>query len=332
MRKGLCLAAAALAWLAGAPSDAACKMGQLGDLKPIIEHSRIYVPGKADGKDVLFMVDTGADTLLFADAAQALGISVGGFSGETYGATGHATADGRATLSSLQIGMWSGQGVTLRASGSLGGENYDGVPVIGVLGEDILSHFDVEIDVRGGHFSLYQMTGCEDSNLAYWTDAYNVVDIERYEQFQKHIRLYGMLNDRRVSMILDTGAPFTAVSFETARTLGLTPGGPGVEEADKASGIHGEAQASWIGSFASFTLDQERIAPARIRFFKFAQAEAEIGTRLGRHAFDLDMFLGFDFIRAHRILISHSQRKLYFSYSGGTPFSLPKPKDSNPTQ
>lgn len=331
--RGAWFLAALLAWMTALPpADAACKMGRLGDLKPIIAHSRIYVPGKVDGKDVLFMVDSGADTMLFADAASALGIAGGGYAGESYGATGHAQADGRATLTSLEIGLWNGQNVTLRTSGSAGGEAHEGKPVIGVLGEDILSHFDVEIDVRGEHFALYQMTGCEDSNLAYWTESYNVVDIERYDIYQKHIRLYGELNDRRISMILDTGAPETAVSFETARALGLNPDGPGVEQAGEASGIHGEAQASWVGTFSSFALDQERIAPARIRFFRFAQAEAEVGSRLGRKAFDIDMFLGFDFIRAHHLLISHSQRKLYFSYSGGTPFSVPKKPDSKPAQ
>ena len=32
------------------------------------------------------------------------------------------------------------------------------------------------------------------------------------------------------------------------------------------------------------------------------------------------MFLGADFLRAHRVLVSHSQRKLYFSYVGGPVF------------
>jgi hypothetical protein len=94
--------------------------------------------------------------------------------------------------------------------------------------------------------------------------------------------------------------------------------------------MHGQAEQTWVGTFSSFALDQERIAPARIRFFKFAQADAEIGSRVGQRAFKAEMFLGFDFIRAHHVLISHSQKKFYFSYAGGNPFPVPKP--SNPAQ
>jgi hypothetical protein len=96
--------------------------------------------------------------------------------------------------------------------------------------------------------------------------------------------------------------------------------------------VHGQAETTWVGAFSSFVLDQERIAPARIRFFKFAQADAEVGSRLGRRAMKIDMILGFDFIRAHHVLISHSQKKFYFSYSGGNPFPVPKPAASHPAQ
>jgi len=316
---------AALVWACvAAPSWAECKMGRLGELKPVIAHSRIYVPGKINGKDVLFMVDSGADTLVFAAELTALGVSVGGYTGESFGATGHERADGQATVSTLEIGLWSGHDVALRAVGSFGGESFDGVPVIGVLGEDILGHFDVEIDIKNERFSLYEMKGCEDTNLAYWSDNYNVVDIGHYDARQPRLRLSGTLNDSPVSMILDTGAPYSAVSLDVARALGVTPGGPGVEEVDKASGMHGQAETTWVGTFSSFALDQERIAPAKIRFFKFAQADAEIGSHLGRRAFNIDMLLGFDFIRAHHVLISHSQKKFYFSYSGGNPFPVPK--------
>ena len=35
------------------------------------------------------------------------------------------------------------------------------------------------------------------------------------------------------------------------------------------------------------------------------------------------MLLGADFLRAHRVLVSHSQRKMYFTYLGGPVFAPP---------
>jgi hypothetical protein len=40
------------------------------------------------------------------------------------------------------------------------------------------------------------------------------------------------------------------------------------------------------------------------------------------------MLLGADFLRAHRVLVSHSQRKMYFTYLGGPVFVPPRPPQS----
>jgi hypothetical protein len=42
------------------------------------------------------------------------------------------------------------------------------------------------------------------------------------------------------------------------------------------------------------------------------------------------MILGADFLRAHRVLISHSQRKMYFTYLGGPVFAVARPPSSGP--
>jgi hypothetical protein len=40
------------------------------------------------------------------------------------------------------------------------------------------------------------------------------------------------------------------------------------------------------------------------------------------------MLLGADFLRAHRVLVSHSQRKMYFTYLGSPVFAMPRPPQS----
>ena len=32
------------------------------------------------------------------------------------------------------------------------------------------------------------------------------------------------------------------------------------------------------------------------------------------------MLLGYDFLRSHRVLVAHSQRRIYFTYNGGPVF------------
>lgn len=319
------IAAALLLWAAAAaPLWAGCKLGKVAGLKPIISHSRIYVPGKVNGKDVLFMVDTGADTMLFRDAALGLGMALAGYGGESYGATGREAADVRVSVESLELGQWQGRNFALTAVGPGGDGKLDGVPVIGVLGEDILSHFDVEMNIQDGLFALYQPEGCEAANLAYWTESYNVADMTFYRQYDKRIEIPVRLNDRTVTALIDTGAPYTHVSLDIARTLGVTPDSPGVQPGEAVEGVHGQGTPSWIGLFSSFSFDQERISPVKMSMYRFSKTESE-GSRVRRTLLDFDMLLGFDFLRAHHVLFSHSQRKVYISYVGGQPFYTPKP-------
>ena len=37
------------------------------------------------------------------------------------------------------------------------------------------------------------------------------------------------------------------------------------------------------------------------------------------------MLLGYDFLRSHRVLVAHSQHRIYFTYSGGPVFARAPP-------
>lgn len=315
---------ALLLWAGTTPVLANCKLGKVAGLKPVISENRIYVPGKINGKDVLFMVDTGAITLLFRDAAVELGLPLAGYAGESVGATGQEAADVKASIESLELGQWRGENFAMRAVGPGGDGKLGGVPVIGVLGEDILSRFDVEMNIQEGLFALYLPEGCETSNLAYWTDSYNVADMAFYSANDRRIQVNVQINGQTVTAMIDSGAPQTQLSLDVARTLGVTPESQGVESAGPIVGIHGQSTPSWIGVFDSFVFDQEKISPARISMYKFSKTEGE-GSRVRRAILDFDMLLGFDFLRAHHVMFSHSQGKVYVSYVGGRPFFTPKP-------
>jgi hypothetical protein len=56
------------------------------------------------------------------------------------------------------------------------------------------------------------------------------------------------------------------------------------------------------------------------------------GSRLSRKVDELQpMLLGDDFLRAHRVLVSHSQRKIYFTYAGGPVFQADKAAEAKRT-
>ena len=43
------------------------------------------------------------------------------------------------------------------------------------------------------------------------------------------------------------------------------------------------------------------------------------------------MLLGADFLHAHRVLVAHSQRKIYFTYAGGPVFQFTGPLETRGT-
>jgi tetratricopeptide (TPR) repeat protein len=74
-------------------------------------------------------------------------------------------------------------------------------------------------------------------------------------------------------------------------------------------GIYGGGQEQFLAPFAIYKIGDEEIKNTRLRVSSL---------RIG----DTEMLLGADFFLSHRILVSNSQKKLYFTYNGGPVFRL----------
>jgi len=78
-----------------------------------------------------------------------------------------------------------------------------------------------------------------------------------------------------------------------------------------------------VGAFQSFAIGNESIPDVRIRFADLYRdaTYTDTSSRIKKNAMrNQPMLLGADFLRAHRVLVSHSQRKMYFAYVGGPVF------------
>jgi hypothetical protein len=89
----------------------------------------------------------------------------------------------------------------------------------------------------------------------------------------------------------------------------------------------GDAITSRIKIMAKLDIAEKRLPQdgrIKIRFgdtWKFSTFKGA-GLLSSRPAGLPDMLLGADFLRSHRVLIAHSQRKMYFTYAGGTVFPV----------
>ncbi len=140
------------------------------------------------------------------------------------------------------------------------------------------------------------------------------------------------VNGQPVQAQLDSGAGTTVLNKVDAARLGVTPDTPGVVAVGIGGGMGPKAMQLWNGPFASFTIGNETIRDTTIRFADlWKQMTHTTGSR-AKQLLDVmpGMLLGSDFLRSHRVLISHSQHKMYFTYAGGPVFAIDDPIDSSP--
>ncbi|MFO1323915.1 MAG: retroviral-like aspartic protease family protein [Burkholderiales bacterium] len=319
LRVLLLVAAAALSGGATAQSGK-CRLLKVVDWPVRVAGNHIVVEGAINSRTVGIILDTGAQvSLILRSAAVRLDLPKREAPGRRiFGAGGESSAE-IATVDDFKLGTVSINDVKFYVAG----EGFTGGGDV-ILGEDFLRRFDVEFDLANRTVRLFQPKDCEGVSLAYWTrDAAGEVEIEAIDENRPRISLTVKLNGRPIEAFLDSGAATSVLSTQDAAAAGVTPDSPGVAAGPSAQGIGAKSMPLWSGPFASFAIGNESIADVRIRFadlFKDA-IYSETGSHVSRRTAPTQpMLLGADFLQSHRTLVSHSQRRLYFTYVGGPAF------------
>ena len=184
--------------------------------------------------------------------------------------------------------------------------------VSGTLGQNVLSKNDAEFNLSKGMINLMRSDGCDDANLAYWTEGtntpYSVIEIEPTDIKNTAIVSWAYINGQKVFVTFDTGIFDSILSLRVAKKLGIDINSPGVTPGGMA-GSPTSRTSSWIAPFASFKLGDEEIKNTHLRI---------ADTFTGRE----DMIIGNDFFLSHHMYISPQTRRLFFSYEGGAVFNL----------
>jgi len=300
-----CLAAALAAHYSDANAQGKCDLGKVAELPITMAGLRPLITAQVNGRDAKFLLDSGAFYSLMSTAEAAdlnlkLSVSrmtINGVGGET-----------RTWLTKVQDFAFLGttfHDVVFLVSGSEVGSS-------GLIGQNLLSHFDVEYDLAKAAIRLFKPEGCSRTKLAYWTGAqgFSLMDINTIEKYNPHTIGVAYINGQKIRALFDTGAAASVLSLTAARNIGIDVNAPGVKEAGYTYGIGRSSTKSYIVPVASFKIgDDEEIKNTRLRI-------ADI--RLG----DADMLVGADFFLSHRVFVSNSQHRLYLTYNGGPVFNL----------
>lgn len=311
-----------------------CKMVQIADWPVRLERGHLIVDGAINGKKIGIMLDTGATTsMILRSATEQLGLTRHEVRGYRMFGIGGETHVEATSIDEFKIGQVARKNWRVLVAG----ERDFGRGVAFLLGEDFLGQVDLEFDLAHGAVRLFQPRDCEAVSLAYWaTEGASEVDIEAIYDARPQVVLTVQINGQPVRAMLDSGASQSVLDKSEAARLGVTPDSPGVVAGGKRGGLGGKSVDYWIGPFQSFAIGDEVVRDTTIGFADLWK-EAKytpIGSNLPRNMeLAMSMLLGADFLLAHRLLVAHSQRKLYFTYAGGPVFELTPggSKDSQPS-
>jgi len=307
-------AASALALLAllcgGGAAAEPCKLGHMAELPVTMRNMRPLVHAAINGKDALFIADSGAffSSLTPAGAKQ-FNLRPDTVWGMWADGVGGSSMVAITTVKTFRIFNMDLPNIPFYVLG-----NDVGSGAVGLLGQNVFRIGDVEYDLANGVINILRTRGdCSKSSLAYWANAgnlpYSQIDVDFATREKPHTTGEAYVNGRRIRVMFDTGAWSSLLALDAARRAGVTPDSPGVRPGGMTSGIGHRLVPSWIGPFASFKIGDEEIRNTHLRF-------GDLQMR------DTDMLIGADFFLSHHILVASSQRKLYFTYNGGPVFNL----------
>jgi predicted aspartyl protease len=300
--------AAALALFAAPAALAACQLDEVAELPVTMLGLRPLAHARINGKDAVFVIDTGAfNSVLSPAAAARYGLRTQFERNLRVEGVGGSVPADSTLVRRVELG-----GATLRNMRFVVVDGA-GPDVAGVLGQDVLPGADVEYDFARTQMRFLKPKGCGPQDLlAYWVDG--KVSSLPMIRAGAQVNAWARLNDQAIRVQFDTGSAHSGMTLPAAARAGVTPASPGVIQTPGSVGIGGKSAQTWIAPFGRLVLGAEEIRNTRLRISR---------TNLG----EADMVLGADFFLAHRVYVSRLQGKIYFTYNGGPVFRLAEDAD-----
>lgn len=300
-----------------APAKADCKMVKVAEIAIKMSGRAPLMATEINGKSTYLLADTGAESsTMFGSALGALGLTPTVMDGTKFYGVGGGVQAYVVGIASLKLG---GMEIHNHDFLVLGQGGHGAVEVVGTLGEDFFNLADVEFDLAHNAIRFFRPKDCKGDEVLYWGGAYSTLPMIGGEN---EIIVEAMLNGHPQRALMDTGASSSVVTTRAAFGVGVS-----VADGDPKRAFTGIGQRRvcyGVGSFKSFAFDQEAVKDVKISvadLFKYNKG-TRLGSRLAEDVMDNpDMLLGADFFLAHRVLVSHSQRRVYVTYSGGPLFA-----------
>lgn len=284
------------------------------------------VPVEIAGVPKLMVLDTGASVTLITElAADQLKLDKRRANARAYSLTGSYTE--WYTTAPLTVGNLKGGSINFMVDPNFNGMDPDG-KVIGLLGSDILSNFDVSVDFGTGKLDLLDQRHCE-GKVVYWPHpVLAVVPFKRMPSRSIVVEL--LLDGKPVKAILDTGAYNSTLRVAAAeRLFDIKPGSP---DTPAIGGLNSRQDlTTYKHKFQSLTFEGIQVSNPEITLIpdmlsKKLGSAVFTGSNIPTKNDELapDLLLGMNVLRHLHLYVAYKEQKLYITPAGAPPASAPK--------
>jgi predicted aspartyl protease len=302
--------AIALVASAVTPASAAdtCRLQRIGSVAMTsAADGRLLLDSAVNGEPVKLMLDTGAPrTLLDPDFVKSRDLPwkdddrIKG-----YGLTGKSLS-GFARVSTLTLGnlQFGTQAVAFGRVGDAAGNP------AGVVANDELEAYDIEIDPAAGRLNLFSSDHCP-GKVVYWANNYSRLPLHLTARYLPEIQVN--VEGQTLWARIDTGMAKSTMRLAVARRLfGVEPE---AEATTQVSGVDGVKLDGFTHKFDTMTLDgiTLRNTDMQVADIDVARDALNTGTHLPRGVNQPDMYIGMSLLSKLHMFVSYSEPALYFT-------------------
>jgi len=297
----------------GCADQQSCRINTVGNLKVINDSGPPIIEALIDEHRVSLIVDTGSSlSVIWPDKVKELGLELTSSKISTYGAGGNYTA-GVAIAHSLRINNSLAADVSFLVGGALvGSRPVDGVPTVGVLGQDFLAQYDIHFNLPERSISLLQRSGCE-KEFAQWTEGHEEDHIAHDSAEPTKLTINIEIDHTPIRAILDSGARRSLVPTDYLRLLNISPSELNRDMIGEQWGLDGKVTRKYLHKFTSLDIGTYHIDSPLIDIGSFNRA-----------------ILGSDFFWSTSIWLPRDQSRIFVrpvhTVVFGPPLSAPPSK------
>ena len=276
-------------------SGGACTVQWHSTLPVVMRQALAVVPVRINGETVGLGVDSGApNTLVTPQLVAALDLRPDpGMSRRRLAGVGGNAYSQVVALDSLQLAGVTYRKIDVDAAslGKLGGGD---MAVSGLVGEDLLSRYDIGFDIGHREISAYTVRGCATVSPP-WGAA---TPIPIHLSDVNHLVFPLELDGHRLNAVFDTGAASNLVLEGGAAALGLTPDKLAQDRVIAGEGIGERTTSSRLHRFATLRVGDETIRDPQLLVSDYSEP-------------GVDLILGMRFIRDRQVFVSHATAQMF---------------------